>query len=223
MRQLEVGKSLGPDGFTSNFIHNFWDIIKQEVWQVFEESRTNIWMLPSLNATFIAFIPKEEHSQTPDKFQRIALCNVIYKIVSKVIASRLKPLLPLLISPEQSGYVEGRKITDGIIFTHEIIHSLKQYKKAVMLLKTDLSKAFDSLSWKYIKKMLLTFGFSPPWVRWVMSLITSTFFSILVNGIPSTPFHPSRGIRQGDPLSPFLFVIMGDLEEASKKLFIPSN
>jgi len=147
-----------------------------------------------LNAIFIALIPKEVKSQNPDKFRPIALCNFIYKIISKFIASQLKPLLPLLISPEQSGYVEGRKITDGIIQTHEIIHSLKQFKKASMLLKIDLSKDFDSLSWNYIQKMLIAFGFSPAWVIWVMSLITSTFFSILVNGIPSTPFHPSRGI-----------------------------
>eukprot|EP00253_Pinus_taeda_P031999 PITA_31999 len=133
VQQLKEGKAPGPNGFTSNFFHNFWDLIKLEVWQVVEESRANRWMLPSMNATFITLIPKEAHSRTPDKFRPIALCNIIYKIVSKVIASRLKPLLPLLISPEQSGYVEGRQITDGIILTHEIIHSLKQHKKAVGL------------------------------------------------------------------------------------------
>jgi len=99
---------------------------------------------------------------------------------------------------------------DGILLTHEIIHSLKQFKKIGMLLKIDLSKAFDSLSWKYIHKMLIAFGFSPPWVRWVMSLISSSFFSIMINGIPSSPFHPSRVIWQGDPLSPFLFIIMAE-------------
>ena len=77
-----------------------------------------------------------------------------------------------------------------------------------MILKLDLSKAFDKLSWIYIQKMLIAFGFSPMWVRWILSLISSTFFSILVNGIPSHPFSPSRGIRQGDPLLPFLFVLM---------------
>lgn len=167
-------------------------------------------MLPYLNATFIALIPKEEHSNTLDKFRPIALCNIIYKIISKVIASRLKPLLPLLISPEQSGYVEGRKIIYGIILTHEIIHSLKFHKMAGMLLKIDLSKAFDKLSWMYIQKTLTSFGFLPIWIRWVMSLISSTFFSILVNRIPLTPFQPTRGIRQGDPLSPFLFVLMAE-------------
>lgn len=79
-----------------------------------------------------------------------------------------------------------------------------------MNLKIDLSKAFDKLSWTFIQKMLHAFGFSPMWIRWVHSLISSTFFSLLINGIPSRPFSPSRGIKQGDPLSPFLFVIMAE-------------
>lgn len=136
------------------------------------------WMLPAMNATFIALIPKEAHSNTPDKFWPIALCNVIYKIVSKIIASRLKSLLPLLILLEQSGYVQGKQITDGIILTHEIIHSLKHSKKSGMLLKIDFSKAFDSLSWMYIQKTLSASSFSPTWIHCMMSLISSSFFSI---------------------------------------------
>lgn len=123
---LKAGKAPGPDGFTSNFFQHFWELIKWEVWQVVEESRTLRWMYPGMNATFIALIPKAEESNTLDKYRPIALCNIVYKIVSKVVALRLKPMLPLIISPEQSGYVEGRQITDGIILTHEIIHSLKQ-------------------------------------------------------------------------------------------------
>ena len=109
------------------------------------------WILPSLNATFIALILKEEQPSKPEKFRPIALCNMIYKFISKVIANRLKPLMPLLISPEQTGYVEGRQILDGIILTHEIIHSLKICKKPGMLLKIDLSKAFHRLNWNYIQ------------------------------------------------------------------------
>eukprot|EP00253_Pinus_taeda_P007598 PITA_07598 len=210
VKQLKAGKAPGPNGFTSNFFHNFWDLIKNEVWQVVEESRSLRWMFPGINATLIALIPKVEKPCKPDKFRPISLCNIIYKIISKIIATRLKLLLPLIISPEQSGYVEGRQITDGIILTHEIIHSLKISKKPGMLLKLDLSKVFDSLSWNYIEKILLAFGFNASWVRWSMSLITSSFFSVLINGIPSETFHPSCGIRQGDPLSPFLFIIAAE-------------
>eukprot|EP00253_Pinus_taeda_P023692 PITA_23692 len=191
-RQLKAGKGPGPDGFTSDFFHNFWELIKREVWQVVEESRTLRWMFPGLNVTFISLVPNDDQPSTPEKYKPIDLCNIIYKIVSKVIASRLKLLLPLIISPEQSRYIEDRQIMNGIILTHEIIHSLKQSKKPGMLLKIDLSKAFDSLSWLYIKKTLTTFGFAPPWVRWVMSLLSSSFFFVLINGVPSSPFHPSR-------------------------------
>eukprot|EP00253_Pinus_taeda_P024927 PITA_24927 len=97
---LKAGKAPGPDGFTSNFFHYFWELIKWEVWQVVEESRNMRWMYPGLNATFIALIPKSEESNKPDKYRPIALCNIIYKIVSKVVALRLKPVLPLIISPE---------------------------------------------------------------------------------------------------------------------------
>jgi len=79
-----------------------------------------------------------------------------------------------------------------------------------MILKLDLSKAFDKIGWTYMKQMLNAYGFSPIWVRWIMSLISSTFFSILVNGIPTKPFNPSRGIQQGDPLSPLLFILMAE-------------
>eukprot|EP00253_Pinus_taeda_P004604 PITA_04604 len=163
-----------------------------------------------LNATFIALIPKSEESNSPNKYRPIALCNIIYKIISKVVALRLKPVLPFIISPEQFGYVEGRQITDGIILTHDIIHSLKQTKRPGMLLKIDLSKAFDSISWEYMQKILRAFGFASAWICWISNLISSTFFSILINGIPTSTFRPSGGIRQGDPLSPFLFVIMAE-------------
>jgi exonuclease III len=208
--EMPSGKAPGPDGFTTDFFHHCWDLVKRNVWEVVEESRVSGVVLPALNATFLTLIPKEERVTNPKDFRPIALCNVIYKIITKVIANRLKPILPHVISKEQAGYVEGRQITDSIILAHEVIHSLKTSRSPGMLIKLDLSKAFDRASWQYLEAILHSFGFEQGWIQWIINLISSTFFSILVNGVPSRPFSPSRGIRQGDPLSPFLFVLMAE-------------
>eukprot|EP00253_Pinus_taeda_P008550 PITA_08550 len=201
-------KAPGPDGFTINFYKACWHIVKQEVWDVVKDCRRSGSILKSINSTFIALIPKGEEANTPEKFRPIALCNVIYKIIAKVIANKLKPILPGIISEEQSGYVEGRQILDNILLAQEMIHTLHSRKETGMLMQLDISKAYDKVSWRYLEAILEAFGFCRQWISWVLALIRSSRFSILVNGAPSEPFSPSRGIRQGDPLSPFLFVIL---------------
>jgi hypothetical protein len=191
LKATQLGKALGPDGFTSDFFHYCWSIICEDVWEIIEDSRKSRKVLQALNATFLTLIPKENNSTCPSQFRPIALCNVIYKLLTKIIATRLKPILPFLISPEQSGYVEGRQIMDSVILAHEVIHSLHSTKTPGMLLKLDLSKAFDKLSWNYLRSSLLAFGFDPAWVSWIVNLTSSTLFSILINGFPSKPFSPS--------------------------------
>eukprot|EP00253_Pinus_taeda_P004868 PITA_04868 len=115
VRSMPSDKAPGPDGFTINFYKACWNIVKQDIWEIVEDSRRSKIILKSLNSTFIALVPKVEEANTPKKFRPIALCNVIYKIISKVIANRLKVILPGIISQEQSGYVEGRQILDNIL------------------------------------------------------------------------------------------------------------
>jgi hypothetical protein len=112
----------------------------KDIWEVVEESRSSKSILQAFNATFIALIPKEKEVNTTKRFRPISLCNVIYKIISKLIANRLKPLLKSIISLEQGGFVEGHQILDGIIVSHETIHSLQTSKNPGMLIKLDMSK-----------------------------------------------------------------------------------
>ena len=100
VNQMALGKSPGPDGFTTNFFHHFWDLVKEDVLDIVEESRTKMGVPKAFNATFLTLIPKEAGVDSPDKFRPILLCNVIYKIISKVIANRLKPLLSMISSPK---------------------------------------------------------------------------------------------------------------------------
>lgn len=133
-----------------DLFHHYWSIIKLDVWALVQESQRMLGILPTLNDTFLTLIPKEEKAVDPDKFCPIALYNVIFKIISKVISLRLKPLLPTLIAPEQSEYVEGHQILDNTILALEVAHSLKTTKISGMLIKLDMSKAFDKLNWQYI-------------------------------------------------------------------------
>ena len=127
-------------------------------------------------------------------YRPISLCNVVYKVISKVVENRLKPLLPALVSGEQSSYVEGRQILDNIIQAHEVVHLLTSKRKAGMIMQLDIAKAYDKVNWTYIRKVLTMFGFDHNQVRWVMALVTSSSFSILVNGSPFDIILPSRGL-----------------------------
>ena len=160
-----------------------------------EESKSKDGVLKIFNATFLALIPKWEGAYYPGNFKPISLCNVIYKIITKVIANRLKPLLPGLISLEQPGFAEGKQILDGIIAIHETIHSLKCTKRPQILIKLDIKKSYDKLSWQYLEESLRAHGFSSKWVEWVMALVTSPLYAILLNGLPTGLFSPTRGIR----------------------------
>jgi hypothetical protein len=210
---LGLNKAPGPDGMTGLFYKAYWLIVKLSVISSVQSFFRGGYMLKEFNHTNIALIPKVDNPSLVHHFRPISLTNFNYKIISKILANRFKPLLHKIIFPTQSAFLKGRSIQDNSIIAHEVFHSMKQKKGngGQMVLKLDMEKAFDSMEWNFLLKILSLLGFHATWIHWIRQCITTSSFSILLDGAPFGKFFPSRGLRQGDPLSPFLFILGSEI------------
>ena len=207
-------KAPGPDGFSAGFFRTNWTIVGPAMISEITEFFRQGTLPNNINHTHLRLIPKITAPKKVADYRPIALTNVYYKIISKIITRRMQPILDLIISENQSAFVPGRSITDNIMITHETLHFLKRSgatKHCSMAVKTDMSKAYDRLEWSFIKAVLRRFGFQEKFCGWVMSCITSVTYSILFNGEAQGMIRPTRGIRQGDPLSPYIFILCSEV------------
>lgn len=164
----------------------------------------------SINATFIVLIPKNSKPKKVSECRPINLTTSIYKVVAKVLAERLKTVLPSTIVVNQATFIKGRQITDPILIANEIVDFWRCTKKQGVIFKLDIEKAFDKINWDFLLSILALKGFPDKWINWIRACISSATYSVLINGKPRGYIQASRYIRQDDPLSPFLFVIAMD-------------
>jgi len=197
LKQMHPKKAPSPNGLSPIFYQNYWDLVGSDVIKCVLNALNSGVMPSDLNETFICLIPKVKSPQKITEFKSISLCNVIYKIISKVLANRLKRILTIVIDESQSAFVPRRLITDNVLVEFETMHCIDQRKKgkeALMAIKLDMSKAYDRMEWVYLEVMMRSLGFHDKWISLIIMRMTTVSYLVLINDEPKGKITPSRGL-----------------------------
>ncbi|XP_009127418.1 uncharacterized protein LOC103852254 [Brassica rapa] len=213
VKAIKSDSTPGVGGLTSQFFQKYWGIVGPQV-TIEVRKFFELGQLPAdWNFTEICLLPKVQNPNEMKNLRPISLCSVVYKIVSKILCDRLKLVLPLIVSPTQGAFVAGRLISDNVLIAHEMVHGLRTNtacKSDFIAIKTNMSKAYDRVEWDFLEALFHRLGFHHQWIAWIMCCVRSVSFSVLLNGQSYGHIIPKREIRQGDPLSPFIFILCAE-------------
>ncbi|CAA7058564.1 unnamed protein product [Microthlaspi erraticum] len=192
---ISPDKASGPDGFSACFFQKNWSLMGPQITKEVKEILAAGIIPNSLNETHVRLIPKVPSPKSVSEYRPIALCNVYYKIISKLLTKRLQPILSTIISENQTAFIPGRAISDNVLITHEVLHYLKgsgATKHCSMAVKTDMSKAYDRLKWNFIAAVLDRMGFHPKWTNWIFQCISTVSYTFLVNRTAQRQVFPQH-------------------------------
>lgn len=191
----------------SNFSPAFFYLIKQDLLRMVEASRMTGSIHHITTSTLIALIPTKGDAKSFHDFRSISLCNISFKIITKIIAQRIKATLASFLTKDQHAFLKGWNILDVVANTQECMFSMISKNSDAAILKIDLQKAYNYLHWGFVECLLAKISLRPNSIRWIMECIENVYYAVIINGIPSHFFQAERGLRQGCPLSPLLFIL----------------
>ncbi|KAL9687569.1 hypothetical protein QQ045_031974 [Rhodiola kirilowii] len=199
----------GPDDFMGYFYRQCWDIIKPDLHKAVQAFFNGMQLPNSVTTTHLVLLPKKVNASKIDHLRPISLCNFLHKIISGILNSRLAKVLPSIISPEQSGFMPGRNIMESITLAHDLTFHINNGRAGGnVIMKVDMAKAYDRVSWLFLLRMMRALGFNAAWCDLVYWTISNCFYSVLWDGPSFRHFKSNRGVQQGDPLSPSITLLV---------------
>eukprot|EP00253_Pinus_taeda_P022096 PITA_22096 len=194
IKSFKKDKGPGPDGWPIESFMHFYEMFKLDLLRMVEASRMSGNIHSALSSTFIALIPKKQRTDSFQDYRPIALCNTLFKIISKIIAERMKPVLNLFITRDQHAFLKDRNIWDAVTLTQECLFSMLSNNIKAAILKIDLKKAYDCVDWGFLRILLAKIGLRSKGIEWIMACVENVNYSVIINGIPSPFFTAERDL-----------------------------